>query len=55
MSSLPGDFESHEARNAVEARYRRNGTLTDKKLREYIPIMVVNNLYLHSGERPLHA
>ena len=44
MSSLPGDFESHEARNAVEARYRRNGTLTDKKLREYIPIMVVNNL-----------
>lgn len=44
MSSFPGDFESHEARNAVEARYRRNGTLTDKKLREYIPIMVVNNL-----------
>ena len=34
MSSLPGDFESHEARNAVEARYRRTGTLTDKKLRE---------------------
>ena len=44
MSSLPGDSESQEARNAVEARYRRNGTLTDKKLREYIPIMVVNNL-----------
>jgi len=44
MSSPPDDFESQEARNAVEARYRRHGALTDKKLREYIPIMVVNSL-----------
>ena len=31
-------------RSAIEKRFRRDGTLTDKKLREYIPIMVVNNL-----------
>ena len=44
MSSPLDEFEPQEARNAIEARYRRDGSLTDKKLREYIPIMVVNNL-----------
>ena len=44
MSSINNTFLPFRDRHAIEDRFKRNGTLSAKKLRQYIPVMFVNNL-----------
>ena len=45
MSVLPQNLRiPKRKRNEIEERFRRDGALTARKLREYVPTMLVNNL-----------